>query len=135
MDYNPQFGSFVGDVIVRWINDRQMNQLCVLMEDFTYVTPTGERYTARQGMIFDGASIPQFFWSMLKGPLEGPHRRAAIIHDQLCQDGEAGKGIVDSSKANDIFRNAILCGFGERWRARCMWLGVRIGGPKFKATQ
>ncbi len=35
-----------------------------------------------KGFVCDGASIPQFAWSLIGGPL-GPYAPAAVVHDKL----------------------------------------------------
>ncbi len=54
----------------------------ILLEDVV-VESLGYRITVKAGFDFDGASIPQAFWSMYGNPLSGKFRIAALIHDAL----------------------------------------------------
>lgn len=51
-----------------------------LGEDFTYNTIGVTIYT---GFIFDGASIPRFFWRVIGSPFSPEFQKAALIHDYL----------------------------------------------------
>jgi hypothetical protein len=55
-----------------------------LVNDLTYIDPKGREWYAQHGLITDGASIPQFLWSVIGSPYTGNYRRAAIIHDYYC---------------------------------------------------
>ena len=34
----------------------------------------------------DGASIPQEFWTFIRGPFEGKYRNASVCHDVACNE-------------------------------------------------
>lgn len=77
-----QNGRFVGNVVARWNADgREMT----LMEPFEYVDPKGLSWKVPVGTTVDGASIPQFFWSIIGGPFDGLYRNASVVHDFYCQ--------------------------------------------------
>ena len=62
------FGEFVGKVVAEWLDDgRKMK----LTQSFAYISPSGTRWDAPAGSVVDGASIPQFAWTMIGGPFEG----------------------------------------------------------------
>ncbi|RYD62768.1 MAG: DUF1353 domain-containing protein, partial [Verrucomicrobiaceae bacterium] len=54
-------------------------------QDFTYEVGdkgSGRYITVPKGFVTDGASVPQFLWSLF--PAWGSYSRAAVIHDLLC---------------------------------------------------
>ena len=71
----PKYGKFMGDVIAQWLDD---GRLMKLTAPFAYIDPEGERWEAPAGSIVDGASIPQFAWSLIGGPFEGKYRKASV---------------------------------------------------------
>jgi len=77
----------------------------------TFVVPAGFQT--------DFASVPH--WATWLLPRTGRHNRAAVVHDYLCRTGE-----VPRLDADRIFLR-ILRELGvPEWRARAMYLGVRI---------
>jgi hypothetical protein len=117
------FGSYVGRVVVAWNED---GRTMTLLEPFAYVDPRGVRWEAPPGTRIDGASIPQFAWSIIGGPFEGKYRAPSIVHDVACEekkhdwqdvhrmflDGMLAAG-VDSRIASIMY--AAVYHFGPRW--------------------
>jgi hypothetical protein len=72
-----------GRFLFEWLDDgRNMRLECSLVfyskkYDLEILIPRGE--------VTDGASIPQFLWSLEGGPFSGKYRKAAIVHDYLCR--------------------------------------------------
>jgi hypothetical protein len=64
------------------------------------------------GMITDGASVPQPFWSLL--PVWGSYSRAAAVHDRLCyllEQGTPHPEALTYQAAASIFDEAMaVCG-------------------------
>jgi uncharacterized protein DUF1353 len=54
-----------------------------LLEDVTYTLPGGRQILIKKGFIFDGASIPRFFWRIIGHPLDHEFIRAVLLHDGL----------------------------------------------------
>src|ERR1039457_2034205 len=76
------YGRFVGTVKTEWGGDgRHMT----LLEPFRYIDTAHHEWLAPADSIVDGASIPQFAWSIIGGPFEGKYRDASVIHDVACQ--------------------------------------------------
>src|SRR2546430_931176 len=74
-------GKFVGVVQTEWLGDgRKMK----LLSTFHFIDSAGTDWEAPAGSIVDGASIPQFAWSIIGGPFEGNYRDASVIHDVAC---------------------------------------------------
>src|SRR4051812_36581695 len=64
-------GYYRGRVVAEWLpGGRNMR----LLEPFEYVEPSGRRWPVPSGVVVDGASIPQVFWSVIGGPFEGLYR-------------------------------------------------------------
>lgn len=79
-----------------------------------------------KGFITDYASI-KVFHNLLLFPVYALFATygnyAATIHDYLYSMGTRSR-----SECDDIFYKALRAEGVARWRARLMWLGVRIGG-------
>jgi len=72
---------FSGRVAAAWDDDgRNMT----LLEDFAYVDANGIKWSAPEGSVVNGASIPRPFWSLIGGPFEGKYRNASVVHDVYC---------------------------------------------------
>ena len=77
------WGYFRGSLVTEWLAD---NRSMRLENDFTYVSPENVEWVAPADSVVDGASIPQFAWSIIGGPFEGAYRNASVIHDVACVD-------------------------------------------------
>jgi hypothetical protein len=75
------FGQFKGEVVAKFLRDGRNIQLT---EPFGYVDPAGRQWDVPAGMITNGASVPQFFWTAFP-PFTGSYRSAAVIHDYYCE--------------------------------------------------
>src|SRR5262249_7859104 len=61
------FGKFQGEVVAKWSRDPPLEaRIMFLMADFTYSEPTRPPtvWPAPKGRWIDGASIPEFLWSL-----------------------------------------------------------------------
>lgn len=124
--YCSDFGHYVGRVVAAWDPD---GRTMVLTERFIYVDPNGIEWAAPVGSKIDGASIPQFAWSLIQGPYEDKFREASVIHDVACDQrtrhwrdthhafytGMLASG-VNAIKAKIMF--AAVFHFGPRWERR-----------------
>ena len=117
------FGHFEGDIDVRFVPGSRDIEL---KADVVYVDPKSKRWIAPTGFVSDGASIPQVFWSIVGGPLDGPYRQAAIVHDQYRRTkSEPWKNV------HRMFYFACRAsGVGEI-KAKTLYAAVRIGGPRW----
>jgi len=80
-------------------------------------------YRVPKGFVFDGASIPRVFHSMLTTPYDPNVLRAACIHDYLYRVHEIGK------KASDrAFRAVLRLDLVGETQAMLMYTAVRFGG-------
>ncbi len=85
------------------------------------------------GFTSDGASVPRFLWRLF--PPFGKYLEAAVVHDWFCVLGHAGKSPIDSVAAAKAFKEAMIVCKVPMWKVHLMYLGVRIGGPKFKSKK
>lgn len=120
----PVFGTFDGLVEAKWLPDgRRM----VLINQFTFREAGGTVWTAPQGALIDGASIPSVFWGpAIGGPFEGKFRDASVSHDYEC--------CVKQRPWRDVHRmfyRAARARGEEAWRAKLMYFAIYVFGPKW----
>jgi Protein of unknown function (DUF1353) len=97
-----------------------------LLEDLTYIDPSGGDWTARKGFQTDGASIPQVFWSFVGGPFDGAYRNAAVVHDWYCDKKD--KRWQDVHR---IFYYASRAAGVGPIKAKILYAAVMFGGPRW----
>ncbi len=117
------FGRFEGDVVARWSPDgREME----LVEDFAFIDRHNRRWTAPQGSVVNGASIPRVFWSVMGGPFSGEFRAASVVHDVYCDQQSASWQDV-----HRMFYDACRCGGVGLVKAKTMYYAVYHFGPRW----
>ena len=95
----------------------------------TYIIDTGI-LTIPKGFITDGASCPKILWSLCS-PMSGPQVEGAILHDFLYSKDSDVLGLKFNRKTvDDLFYDAMILEGTKKWRAKLIYLGVRIGGNK-----
>ncbi|MCO6409189.1 DUF1353 domain-containing protein [Hoeflea alexandrii] len=117
------FGEFDGEPNGVFIRGGE-RPLFRLNSPLTYIDPNSLKWTAPSGEVVDGASIPQYAWSIIGGPFSGNYIRAAIIHDYYCC--AKTRDFADTHKA--FWRGLRLDGIGNA-KANLMWAAVRAFGP------
>jgi len=123
VSYAQNWGEFVGKVVAEWLpGGRDMK----LMGDFVYVDPHGRKWIAPAGSVVNGASIPQFAWSIIGGPFEGKYRDASVIHDVACR-----KKDHPWQNAHEAFYTAMLAAGVDTLRAKVMYGAVYHFGPRW----
>jgi hypothetical protein len=122
------FGHFEGEVITKWLKDDDgKDRTMELMEDFSYIDPSGKQWLAAQGRTVDGASIPAAFWSgTLGSPFVGDYRRATVLHDIACQDQTE-----PHREVHRMFYDAMRCDGVALLKAMTMFKAVDTFGPKW----
>src|SRR5687768_7819159 len=69
---------------------------------FRSIDPKGQQWLAPSGSMVNGASIPQFAWSIIGGPFEGLYRDASVIHDVACeQKARAWEAVHESFRSEE----------------------------------
>lgn len=78
-----------------------------------------------EGSSWDGATIPQFCWSVIGHPLQKEFRWASFWHDRLCEDSKT----YEERRFADAVCLYLLSQTGVSKRKRmAMWAGVRLYG-------
>ncbi len=117
-------GFYQGRIVAEWIGSRNMR----LVEPFEYVARDERRWPVPAGTIVDGASIPQFLWSLIGGPFEGLYRSASVVHDHYCETRTRA-----SDDVHNMFWEAMLASGVNKNRAWLMYKAVEQFGPRWKA--
>lgn len=92
-----------------------------LLDALVYYSDAHGFLVVPAGFVTDLASVPRVpFAYLLAG---GVGHAAAVIHDWLYSAHP-----VTRSQADEVFYEALQVLSVPRWRAWCMWAGVRIGG-------
>jgi len=126
----PQPGEpvqFVGRVIVEWEADGRTVRL---LEPYSYIDPHGEVWDVPPQTIVDGASIPQIFWGIIGGPMEGKYRNASIIHDYYCDQKTR-----PWQQVHRVFYDAMIESGVEFLRAKTMYYAVYVFGPRWETIE
>jgi len=112
-----------GIVKAEWLVDgRKMR----LLSEYKYVDPPGIEWLAPSGSVVDGASIPQFAWSVVGGPYEGKYRNASVVHDVAC-DAKARPW----EQVHKMFYDHMLCSGVGKSKAQAMYWAVYQCGPRW----
>lgn len=114
-------GEFVGKLVIEF---QESGARLVLREDFGFLDNMGKKWTARSGMITDGASIPKAFWAFIGSPLDPPYVSAAIIHDQYCY-----LRTENPKDVHRMFYEAMLTAGVPTLKAKLMYAAVYAAGP------
>jgi hypothetical protein len=97
-----------------------------LLEEVTYkIVAKTEiiHITVKEGFIYDSASIPRIFWSLIGSPFSGKYRMAALIHDALY-----ATQLTTREEADDIFYNIMVNEGVSVWKAKLMYTAVLAFG-------
>ena len=104
-----------------------------IVKDYTYERGS-IRIIVEKDFVFDGASIPRVFWSLIGAPQAGKHAHASLIHDWLYvhkassrKDGATGY----TREAADSLMLIMMKDDGVSWWKRnAIYRGVRLGGAR-----
>lgn len=109
-----------GGIVIRWSKPE-------IGEGLRLYRPAREKWISPTGSVVNGASIPQLFWSVVGGPLEGKYRNASIVHDTECERmGES------SDAVHRMFYEGCRCGGLTEQEAKAMYWAVFKFGPRWK---
>lgn len=124
------FGEFSGEPKLEVKSNSNGRPTFLLLEDFSFSDPNGLVWETPKGWEVDGASIPQFAWSIVGGPLSGRYLQASIIHDRYCD--------IKKRTAHDTHRNfyyGMLANGVSKTKAKVMYWAVRTFGPSWKVVK
>ena len=79
--------------------------------------------TVPSGYVFDGASIPRLFWSIIGSPTDPQFMRAALVHDWLCDHVVRSR---DRRLADEIFLYLLECSSVPVRKRYAMYAAVRM---------
>lgn len=100
----------------------------MLLAPFSYENDE-YKITVLPGFIFDGASIPRFFWRVIGHPFSYPVLRAGLVHDVLY-----ATEYFDREYADQLFADMLdLSGISEL-KEFAMHKAVRVGGGEVWST-
>ena len=95
-----------------------------LLGDVIYTLPGGRQILIKKGFVFDGASIPRFFWRIIGHPLDHEFIRAVLLHDGLYAAELLAQALADTA-----FLEFMKYYDDIGWLKRnAMHKAVRIGG-------
>jgi hypothetical protein len=86
----------------------------------------GWKFRVPAGFVYDGASIPDFAWSIVGHPFMRGYRRPAALHDWMCREKLWPSHIV-----HDMFYDCLRAEGVSWWRAKLMHYAVANFGPKW----
>ncbi len=106
--------------------------------DVSFHAPDGKVWTAPAGTITDGASIPGVVADFFGGKLNHEFLFAAIVHDAYCGESNAHLPVYQAEKWEEthrMFYHACLANGTRRLKAKVMYAGVRLGGPRWSFNE
>ncbi len=121
------FGDYKGKVTTEWLKEGRTMKL---LSDFTFTDPNGMTWAAPKNSIIDGASIPEFAWTIIGSPFVGKYRNASVIHDIACDE----KTRTWESVHLAFYYAMRASGVGEL-KAKMMYAAVYHGGPRWSAIK
>jgi hypothetical protein len=104
-----------------------------LLQDFCFTDKNGKTWTAKAGLLWDGGSIPQAFWTAFGSPKTGCYQWASIVHDQYYKhrtDHSEPRKAVDEM----FYQGCRAKGVG-RARAATMYYAVRWFGERWDRSE
>lgn len=113
---------FTGEVEASWTIGGA-DQLMRLDKTIHFYDSKSRKWTAPEGLIFDGASIPRPLWPVVGSPFTGPYRRAAVFHDAAYQ-----ARVSTRREADWMLYEAMRCDQTPLRLAWTIWAGVRLFG-------
>lgn len=125
--FAEDWGKYSGDLQAQFLDDGRKLRL---LADYSYTDPSGHVWLSPKDCVVDGASIPQVFWSVIGGPLEGKYRNASVIHDIACD-----KKNMPWKKVHRAFYDAMRCSGVDVTKAKIMYFAVYHFGPRWGADQ
>lgn len=96
-----------------------------LLDDLIW-EDNGWKYRVPAGFIYDGASIPDFAWSVVGHPFMRGYRRPAALHDFLCREK-----LYPHQMVHDMFYDCLRAEGVTWWRAKLMHYAVATYGPRW----
>jgi len=109
-----------GDIIDKWL-DETLSELAAPVSFVVEILDA--KITILPGFVWDGASIPRFFWRLVGAPRNGKYLPAALLHDALY-----AAELFPRAKCDAAFLEFMAQLGVPWWRRNTMWLAVRWFG-------
>lgn len=117
---------FEGEVRTEWLLHDDEDRRMQLLGDFRFVDDDGKVWLAPQDHVIDGASIPEFLWTLEGSPFVGDYRRATVLHDVYCDTKSEPHRAV-----HRMFYEAMRADGVGAFKASKMYTAVRLFGPSW----
>lgn len=116
---------FTGELVLEPDNC-EAERKCYTKYPLHYKDPDGYGWEAKAGLLTDGATIP--FWAkpFIGGYYDKSYLKAAVIHDHYCD-----RHVKPWWKTHRVFYDMLLSLQVDEKKAKLMYYGVFIGGPKW----
>lgn len=119
-------GRYEGRAALELLDD---GRIARLLEAYAYIDCFDQRWDVPALAQVDGASIPRALWTLIGGPFEGRYRNASIIHDWFCD-----RRTRPWQRVHRMFYEAMLTSGVSATKARILYTGVFLGGPRWSQT-
>lgn len=116
-------GRYEGQLVVRWLPDGRRMEL---QDAFAFIDAADLRWDVPADARIDGASIPQFLWTITGSPYTGLYRDASVVHDWYCSLRTHTSGATHA-----MFYEAMIVSGVSPSRAKLMYAAVRYAGPRW----
>jgi hypothetical protein len=130
LSMQPIKGSFIGQVLVEWLNENGPDRNMKLIRKFEYKDSAGKVWMVPAGTIINGASIPPLFWQLVGPPFVGDYRKASVVHDYYCD-----KKNESWLSVHRMFFEACLAGGVSEIQAKIMYTAVYAEGPRWELVR
>lgn len=118
-------GRYEGSLAATWNLDGRSMQLT---DQFAFIDCRELRWAVPGGARIDGASIPQFLWSITGSPYTGKYRDASVVHDFYCSVRSR-----PSDATHRMFHEAMIVSGVSSQRAAVMYAAVKYAGPRWSS--
>lgn len=112
---------FEGKLIIQF---KDAGERLELLENYYFIDASYKMWTARKGLVTDGASIPRWAWTSIGSPLGAPYVNAAVIHDQYCV-----LRTETPEHVHIMFYEAMIVAGVGKLKAKLMYAAVYYAGP------
>jgi hypothetical protein len=120
----PIYGKFTGTLKLTPVGDGVHMRV---VEPISYDDGLHDEWNVPAGFESDGASIPRALWSILGSPFSGGNYvEAAVVHDEGCVSHQ-----YSWQTTHRMFYRAMIDSGVSEHQAKVLYLGVRLGGPRW----
>ena len=104
----------------------------------TFIDHNKKRWSAPQGIVTDGASIPDIFIPIIGEKSDQSYLNAAIVHDAYCQKENKDNPVYQSEpweQVHEMFYHAAVASGTPPLKARVMYAAIYLGGPRWQTPK